>query len=759
MDYEEFLRSKRIEPMPEGIDVASDDLPPALFDWQAELVRWALGRGRAALFAATGLGKTIMQLAWAERCARATERPTLIFAPLAVSAQTVREAERFGIAARVVRHGDDVRPDDPIVVCNIERMQHFDPTRFGALVLDESSILKSMDGATRTALIAFGRDVALRLACTATPAPNDWIELGSHSEFLGVMNQQEMLALFYTQDGNSTQKWRLKGHAVRDYWRWVASWAVALRSPADMDAPDAGFVLPPREHEQVVVGADDDEIEDRATLFAVEASSLQERQAARRVSVEARAQVVADRVNADDEPWVVWCALNSEAETISRMIPGAVNVTGSDPPGKKEAALLGFSDGSIRVLVTKPTIAGFGMNWQHCARVAFLGLGDSWEQYHQAVRRCWRFGQTRPVKVLVVTSAAEGAVVRNIERKERQAEVMLEEIVSATTGLVLGRARRSESEGLGRDVREGVGWTMHLGDCVDVLRELDSDSAGLALFSPPFPGMYVYTDSPRDMGNVASLDEMVEHYRFLAPELLRVVKPGRTCAVHLTQVVAQKRRDGFIGLRDFRGRTIAAMEDAGWNYYGEVAIDKDPQVKAIRTKDRGLLFKTLATDSANMHMALADYVLQFRKPGENAEPIRAGISEKYGNTEGWITAEEWIEWAAPVWYRAGEGYKGGIRETDVLNVRAAREEQDERHLAPLQLGVIERCVKLWTNPGDVVLSPFGGIGSEGYGALTHGRRYVGVELKRSYFEQACRNLAAAADAGQLDMLAAVGQDS
>ncbi len=320
---------------------------------------------------------------------------------------------------------------------------------------------------------------------------------------------------------------------------------------------------------------------------------------------------------------------------------------------------------------------------------------------------------------------------------------------------LVAHARGTSEDGSGElykpGRRDGHGWTLHLGDSVEVIDEVADESVGLTVFSPPFPGMYAYTDSARDMGNVRDQTEMISQFRYLIPGLLRVLLPGRTCAIHLTQGVAFKGVDGYIGLKDFRGAVIQAMEDAGFRYYGEVTIDKCPQVKAVRTKDRGLLFKTLANDSAHMHMALADYMLQFRKPGENPAPIRAGISQKYGNQDGWITSEEWIEWAAPVWYRAGEGYPGGIRETDVLNVSAARDEQDERHLAPLQLGVIERAVKLWSNPGEVVFSPFAGVGSEGVGALRHGRRFVGIELKRSYFETACCNLEQAE--GQLSLLA------
>lgn len=299
-------------------------------------------------------------------------------------------------------------------------------------------------------------------------------------------------------------------------------------------------------------------------------------------------------------------------------------------------------------------------------------------------------------------------------------------------------------------IEQGDRWELRLGDCVERVSEIDSESVGLTVFSPPFPGMYVYTDQIADMGNCRSIEELIAHYAYLVPELLRVTMPGRSCCVHLCQSVRVKYLDGYSGLRDFRGAVISEMERQGWIYYGEVAIDKDPQVKAIRTKDQGLLFKSLARDASRMHMALADYLIQFRKPGDNPEPIKAGISERYDNPDGWITAEEWIEWAAPVWYRASEDYPGGIRETDVLNVTVAREQADERHIAPLQLGVIERAVKLWSNPGDLVLSPFAGIGSEGVGSLRLGRRFTGVELKESYFKTACRNLTAAE--GQLSLL-------
>lgn len=731
--YEEFLCSKRITAPPSGIDVHNTDISPLLFPFQRDIVEWALRRGRSAIFADCGLGKTPMQLQWAEHVA-SIGKPVLILAPLAVTRQTQREGEKFGVPVTVCRSQSDVT--EGVNITNYEMLSHFEASAFGGLVLDESSILKSYDGPTRREITDFGRAIPYRLACTATPAPNDIAEIINHAEFLSIMGGKEIMALFFTQDGNTTHRWRLKGHAKEDFWRWMASWSVALRRPSDLGYSDEGFVLPELRTHQVSVDAPE---ESSFSLVTVEALTMDERRAARRDSLPARVQMAADVINASDDTWLVWCNLNAEGDALENAIDGAVQITGADPPEVKEKALLGFLDGTTRVLVTKPTIAGHGLNLQHCNKMAFVGLSDSWEQYYQAVRRCWRFGQTKPVDCFVITAETEGAVVKNIERKERQAAEMMENLVSHMAGLSLNRAEREEME-YSETVRHGKNWTLYQGDCVEMTKHVESDTIGLTVFSPPFPGMYAYTNSARDMGNVKSIDEMIEQYKFLIPELLRVTIPGRSCCVHLTQAVAFKGVDGYIGLKDFRGRVISAMEDAGWIYYGEVCIDKDPQVKAIRTKDRGLLFKSLANDSANMHMALADYLLQFRKPGDNPMPIRAGVSKKYQNEEGWITSDEWIEWAAPVWYRQTEHYPGGIRETDVLNVAQARETDDERHLCPLQLGVIERAVKLWSAPTETVFSPFAGIGSEGYVSILNNRKFIGVELKGSYFQSAIRNL-------------------
>lgn len=737
MQYSDFIASKRILDIPSGFGVPQGDLNPMLFDFQKYLTQWALKRGKAAIFADCGLGKTPVQLEWASHVCRHTGRDVLIVAPLAVSKQTRREGEKFGHTVHICRTQSDVKPG--INICNYEMLQHFEASAFGGIVLDESSILKGLYGKFRKSVTDFAAQIPFRLACTATPAPNDIDEIVNHAEFLGIMSIKEVLALFFTQDFTATaHKWKFKGHARKDFWMWLASWARALRMPEDLGFDNNGFILPPLNIEQHVVESNPFE---RGMLFSVEAVGLNEQRESRRATLDERVKVVADLVNRSNEQWIVWCDLNIESEGARKTIHGAVEVKGSDSSDHKEVAMMGFAAGEIKCLVTKPSICGWGMNFQSCHNIAFLGISNSFEMWYQAVRRCWRYGQKQPVNVHVVISDMDGNVVRNLKRKEREASELFTQIIANMRDFQMMQAKREEAE-YETEEQSGLNWTLYLGDSVETIDRIESESVGLIVFSPPFPGMYVYSNSPRDMGNVKDMAEMIEHFRFLAGKMLRVLMPGRICAIHLTQGLAFKHSDGYVGLKDFRGSVIKVMEDEGWIYYGEVLIDKDPQLKALRTRDHGLLFKTLTTDAAKCRMAIADYILQFRKPGNNPEAIRAGTGDhlKQKNAHGWITNAEWVEWAAPVWYRKSEAYPGGIQESDVLNYRSGREEDDEKHLCPLQIGVIERCVKLWSNPGDLVYSPFAGIGSEGVVAIKYGRRFIGGELKRSYFDVAVKNL-------------------
>jgi DNA modification methylase len=717
MDYDAFLAQKRATVADTGRIVSPADIHPGAKPHQRAIIAWACRKGRAAIFADTGLGKSLMLLEWA----RLIGERTLVLAPLSVARQIVREAAKWGIEARYVR--DQAQATGGINVTNYEMLPHFDPAQFGAVVLDESSILKALDGETRKRLTAVFAETPYRLCCTATPAPNDIAEIGNHAEFLGVMSVAHMRARFFVHDNDKSQDWRLKGHASEAFYRWLASWAMSVRRPSDLGFDDTGYILPPLTVMPRWVASD---YVPEGQLFFTELKGIQGRTQVRHGTLAERVAAAASLVNASDEPWLVWCGMNDEGDALTAAIPGAVQVTGSDTPERKAEVLESFQDGKIRVLVTKPRIAGFGMNFQHCARQVFVGLSDSFEAYYQCIRRSWRYGQQRPVEAHIVLSELEEAIYHNVMRKEADAQQMMERLVQAVKEYEqaeIGTAEQS-TPALLTDEARGDGWRLLLGDSTVRLKELEAESIDLSIFSPPFASLYTYSPDERDLGNSADEDEFFGHFRYIIGELYRVTKPGRNVCVHVQQIAAQKGKDGYIGIKDFRGDVIRAFQDAGFVLHGEVTVDKDPQAQAIRTKAKGLLFVQLRKDSSESRPALADYLLKFQKPGLNAVPIQPDISN-----------DDWIHWARPVWY--------GIGENDTLQYTTARDPEDERHICPLQLGFIERCVRLWSNAGETVLDPFNGIGSTGHVALKHGRKYIGIELKPSYYRIAAKNLRAA----------------
>lgn len=446
MEYLDFLKSKEIKYASTGFDPAeTNDL---LFQWQNDIVRWALKKGRAAIFADCGLGKTPMQLQWSAQVSKHEGKPVLICAPLAVAAQTQKEGVKFNVPVTICRKGSDVKPG--VNVTNYEMLEHFNAADFAGVVLDESSILKDATSATRKLLTEKFRETPYKLCCTATPSPNDFMELGTHSEFLGVMKQTEMLATFFVHDGGDTSKWRLKGHAEKKFFEWVASWACCITNPADLGYDGSAFVLPELHIEEVITKVKDmSDSSGQFLIFAETKQTLNERREARRNSLQDRVMAAAEIANATDDQVLVWCDLNAESEALTAAIRGAVEVKGSQTPEYKEKAMDGFTDGRNRVLVSKPSIAGWGMNWQQCNTMIFVGLSDSFEAYYQAVRRCWRFGQTRPVTVYIIISDAEGCVKQNIERKQADAQRMTRELVKFTKEILTAEihhtTRMSES--------------------------------------------------------------------------------------------------------------------------------------------------------------------------------------------------------------------------------------------------------------------------------------------------------------------------
>lgn len=726
-DYDQFLDEKTKVMVPAGFEPKPIRAP--LFDWQKHVVRWAIRQGRAALFEDCGLGKTPQQLEWARQVAEHTDMPALILTPLAVAHQTASEAKKFGIKARVVASGSDVKAG--INITNYEKLDQFEPSVFGGVVLDESSILKAFTGKTRQALTeAFSR-TPYRLCCTATPSPNDYTELGQHAAFLGVCTPAQMLATFFVNDTFNTGDWRLKGHAKDEFWKWLASWAACLSKPSDIGFSDAGYNLPKLHLHTQIVHVDEG-IESGEELFRHATLSATTMHREMRLTSEARAAKVAELVNGSKEPWVVWCNTNDEADRLAAAIPDAVEVRGSETNRQKEAKIDAFTEGRARVIISKPSICGYGLNWQHCRHVAFVGLSYSFEDFYQALRRSYRFGQTREVHAHIVQAQTEGAILQNIQRKIEQHKNMQESMKKASKAFADNRikelAKNTEiTKASGKD------WTLYHGDCVRVARQIPADSIDFTVFSPPFADLFTYSDDLQDMGNCQDVDQFVKHFEFLIAEIARVTVPGREVAVHCVDLLSTKWKHGKIQFQDFSGEIIRAFWRHDFLFHSRICIWKSPVTEMQRTKAHGLLYKTLKADSADSRVGCADYLLIFRKPGENPRPVTKDPTQ--------YPVEWWQEVASPVWMTVDQGR--------VLNGEGAREHADERHICPLQLDVIDRAVTLWTNPGDLVYSPFAGIGSEGYSALKLGRKFVGSELKRAYFEQACANLRGAKS--QLDL--------
>lgn len=718
MNYQDFLDKKSVMAIVSGHD--DDNINHNLFDFQRVIVQWALRRGRAAIFADTGLGKTLMQTSWADSVCRHTGGDVLIVAPLCVAHQTVDEAAKFGISVNYTRSQEGIKSG--INITNYEMLDKFDMDSFAGVVLDESSIIKNRDGKTRNALIDSCRNIKYKLSCTATPSPNDFMELGNQCEWLGIVTMVEMLAMFFINDAGDTGTWILKGHGKVKFWEWLATWAIVIKNPADLGFDGSKYILPELKITSHIV-----ESATTNGLFADIAVGLMDRNAARKDSIDDRVAKCAEIVNGSTDQWVIWCNRNEESEKLAKLIEGAKDVKGSDTIDYKEKTIDSFTRGELRVLVTKPSICGYGMNWQHCRNTAFVGLSDSWESYYQAIRRFWRFGQTEIVNCHVISAESEGAVVENIRRKELQNQTMSQEMVIHMSEYVKSEmfgiaTQKSEYE---RRVFEGDGYTLHNADCIDLAREIESDSVGFTIYSPPFASLFTYSNSDRDMGNSKSYDDFSQHFSYLIDEMYRITMPGRLMAVHCMQLTTSKTNDGFIGIRDFRGDLIRMFQSKNWIYHSEVCIWKDPVVAMQRTKALGLLHKTIKKDSSMSRQGLADYLIVLRKPGTNIVPI--------SHTPEQFPVDMWQRYASPVWF--------DINQTRTLNYREARHEDDVKHICPLQLDVIERALELWSAPDDLVFSPFLGVGSEGYCSVKMGRRFIGSELKPSYFDQAVKNMA------------------
>tara|TARA_S200002703_G_scaffold154630_1_gene157767 strand:+ start:1135 stop:3315 length:2181 start_codon:yes stop_codon:yes gene_type:complete len=713
MDYKEFIKNKVKSFKQSGFE--PKNLNSNLFDFQKHIVKKACNAGKYAIFADCGLGKTLMQLEWANQVSLETKKPVLILAPLAVSGQTINEGAKFGID--VIKYDGS---NFPIQITNYEQLDNIDTSIFSGVVLDESSILKNFTGKLKNKIIDLFANHPYKLACTATPAPNDLNEIGNHSEFLDVMDSADMRARWFVRD-EGMNNYRLKGHAEIDFYGWISYWSSVLRMPSDIGFESNKYNLPNLnfiENEIKTKKRDNGELFNNNVVNATNFN-----QELRLTKIE-RMSEVAEIVNNSDENFIIWIKQNEEADYLKKLIPDAIEVRGSDKTENKERKLLDFANNKFRVLITKTKIAQFGMNFQNCNNQIFASLDFSFEGLYQAIRRSYRFGQSKEVNIYIITTDTMLNVIKNITRKQKQFNVMMENIVKYvnTTDYKLK---------LDYNMREYKTDNLHLvnADCVHFAKQIESDSIDLSIFSPPFSTLFTYSDNIHDMGNCVSDEEFFEQNEYLLTELYRIMKPGRLVCVHTKDLARYKNSSGYTGLWDFTGLYHKAMEKAGFKYHSKITIWTDPVLEMQRTKTQRLLYKQLRKDSTYSGVGLPEYVTIFRKWEGNEEDWTPVTNKNAENFD----LNTWQSWASPVWM--------DIKRTDVLNnFKMAKDPKDEKHIAPLQLEVIKRCVAMWSNPDELVYTPFLGIGSEIYQAVKMGRRGIGSELKESYFDKAVENL-------------------
>ena len=720
-DYQTFLETKQKSHIESGFDTSFDEMNPKLFDFQKFIVQRALRAGKYAIFADCGLGKTLMQLEWARLVSANTGKPVLILCPLAVSGQTIGEGEKFGIS--IVREGSEFN-GFPNFINNYDQLENIDCSQFSGIVLDESSILKNFEGATKNLIIESFKNTPYKLACTATPSPNDPMELGNHSEFLDVMSRNQMLAMYFVHDGGETAKWRLKGHAVKSFYQFVGTWSIMLNNPKDIGFEMNGYDLPS-------LNLIEQQIEtpqrDNGQLFndtAISATNFN--QELRLTKIERMDQVVDIIKSKPNENFIIWIKQNEEGELLRKLLPEAIEVKGSDAPEYKESKLLGFARNEFRILITKAKIAQFGLNYQNCHNQIFASLDFSFEGLYQAIRRSYRFGQKNEVNIYLITTDTMTNVINSINNKQKQFQVMQDEMSKAVNQNLIGNTLTTGEFNIESESNDW--YDIKRGDCVQLIRDVPDESVGLSVFSPPFAELYTYSSHVEDMGNSKDYNEFLLQFGFLIKELYRVMKSGRNVAVHCMDLPIQKGKEGFIGLRDFSGMILKAFDAAGFIYASRVTIWKDPVVEMQRTKALGLLHKQVKKDSTMSRVGIPDYVMVFRKDGERTDPVT--------NTN--IPVDLWQKIASPVWMDIDYG-------NTLQGFRNGRDDKDEKHICPLQLDTIERLILLYSNVGDTVLTPFMGIGSEVYQAVKMGRKGIGFELKESYYSLAKKNIASAVE--------------
>lgn len=772
MEYTEFLQTKVKTVQDSGFDIQESELNSKLFDFQKYCVRLALKKGRFALFEECGLGKSFQQIEWSYQVSKFTNKPVLILCPLAVSGQTIQEGLKLGY--EIKKYSSDVAADQSgIYISNYEQLENINCSIFSGVVLDESSILKTFSGKTKQLIIERFKETLYKLACTATPSPNDILELGNHADFLNIMPSNEMIARWFINDTMNFGGYRLKKHAQSDFWLWVSSWSVMFSNPSDIGFKQDGYNLPDLNIIEKRIQLKNLIDYDNNKLFKEANTNATNFNKALKDSVEERLNLVVDIVNNSNEQFIIWINHNEEGDYLKKHINGAVEVTGSDKPELKEKNLLGFANNEFRVLITKMKIAQYGLNFQNCFNQVFSGITFSFEGIYQAIRRSYRFGQTKEVNIYLLCTENMENVMDIVKRKEKDFKNMQSQMAKATLN---AKFQYKNKEVLKMDyekiIKKGLDWEVRLGDSCELIKEIPDNHFDFSIFSPPFSNLYIYSDSIRDMGNCRDDNEFFEQYKYLVKELYRTMKPNRLVAVHVKNLVNyMNSSEGKSGQRDFRGDNIRLFTECGFSYHSEVTIWKDPVIEMQRTKAHGLLYKQLRKDSTYSRNGMAEYLVIFRKWEDSN-------TKDFNNPVNWKTHEnfeldKWQDYASPVYssemskedliqmilkqqnviqmfqdkipphLREVNPVWMDISQTNVLNIKEARDNQDEKHICPLQLDVIHRAVEMWTNPNELVFSPFTGIGSEGFESLKLGRKFLGFELKPLYFEKACKNLESA----------------
>ena len=716
-EYQKFLETKKTHVIESGFEVTDNDLSPFLFDFQRYCVRRMLKLGRGGIFAGCGQGKTLMQLEWTKRVSEHENAPVLILAPLSVSEQTIREGTDFGIG---VCHYSEMTPFDRIVITNYEQLENIDESQFIGVVLDESSILKNFTGHYRRELTDKFKNTPYKLCCSATPSPNDLNEIGNHSEFLNVLDAQDMRSKWFVRE-DGMNNYRLKGHAKADFYGWMASWCFVFENPADIGFIETGkkFILPPLHYHLHQIETEPQP----GMLFAQGIVNATNFNAELRKTKQQRLELAAKLARETEGQVLIWIKQNEEGEILRKLLPDAVEVKGSDKDTDKKSRLLDFAAGKIRILISKAKICGYGMNFQKCGTQIFVAPDFSFEDFYQQVRRSYRFGRNGDVNIhLIITDTMQNARTI-IEEKQRKFEEMQREINRNVNEHDYGLLNDYTYE----EYRDDKVFLMK-GDTTIEIARIPDNSVDLIIFSPPFSSLFTYSNYIHDMGNNENHEEFFKQYAFLLKELYRILKPGRLMCVHTKDLGVYKNSSGYTGMYDFTGEHTRAVLAEKFKLHSKITIWCDPVLEMQRTKTQRLLYKQVTSDSSKTGIGMAEYITIFKKwEGNEAdwEPIVNLNRENF-------PLETWQRWASPVWM--------DIKRTDVLNGSEGTAQGDEKHICPLQLEVINRLINLWSNEGEVVFTPFLGIGSEIYMAVKNNRRGIGCELKDSYFAIAVQNI-------------------